>query len=195
WLNEPGTYLQRVLADDTQRAGLIAFVDEVLGGAERVTDPAGLVWLPAFERTEAGHPSVKVFVVLDEQPTDHVRIGVGVTVDPHDRIASVRAHVPLFRAAKSHHPPASNPVVLGTADGVASVDVTVTVADPTIRSVAVTARVPTGGTDAPVFGLALQGLRLPGAPAAKDLTLSVSDLADLESGLTELVLGLVKAQV
>ena len=54
---------------------------------------------------------------------------------------------------------------------------------------------PTGGRAAPTFGLELEGLRLPDAPAPRDLTLSLTDLAGLESSLLELVLGLVKAQV
>ena len=195
WMSAPGDHLQKVLADDSQRAGLISFVDEVLGGPERVSDPSGLVWLPVFERSEGGEPAVTVYVVLDEHPSDHVRIGIGVTVEAADGIASVKAHVPMFRAAKLDHAGVSNPVVLGTADGVIGLDVEIAIADPTIQSVALTALVPTGSTAAPVFGLALRGLRLPGAPAPSDLVLSISDLDDLEQAFTELVLGLVKAQV
>jgi hypothetical protein len=73
WLNAPGDRLKQILADDTQRAGLVSFVDEALAGSERVTDPAGLVWLPVFERAESGEPHVRVYVVLDEHPADHVR--------------------------------------------------------------------------------------------------------------------------
>ena len=194
WMSEPGTYLGRVLADDTQRAALVAFVDEVLGGSERVSDPAGLVWLPVFEHAQSGEPTVKVCVVLDESPPDHVRVGVGVDVRSSDGIATVKAHVPLFRATKQNHAPGASPIVLGTADGVISFDLGITVAEPALRGVALTARVPTGGTAAPQFGVSLLGLRLPGSPQPRDLRLAVGDLAELERGLLELVLGQVQAQ-
>ncbi len=195
WMSAPGDRLKHVLADDTQRAGLVAFVDEVLAGSDRVSDPSGLVWLPVFERTGGGGPAVSVYVVLDESPADHVRIGVGITLHAADSIASVKAHVPMFRAAKLNHAAVADPVVLGTADGVIAVDVAITIADPTIQSVSLSAVVPSGGTAAPALGLALEGLRLPGSPAPRHLALSISDVGDLETGLIELVLGLVKAQV
>ena len=112
WLSAPGDRLKHVLADDTQRAGLVAFVDGALGGSESVTDAAGLVWLPVFDRAEAGAPHVRVYVVLDEHASDHVRIGVGVAVSAADEKGSAKAHVPLFRAAKLGHAAAAEPVVL-----------------------------------------------------------------------------------
>ena len=112
---------------------------EALGGSERVTDATGLVWLPVFERHEGGEPAIVVYVVLDDHPVDHVRIGVGVSVAASDGVADIKAHVPLFRAAKltTRRP---DPVVLGTADGVIAVDVAVTIDDPIIESVSLTAR-------------------------------------------------------
>jgi large repetitive protein len=194
WMSAPGDHLKHVLADDAQRQGLVNFVHDALGGSDPITDPAGLVWLPAFERAEAGHPSVKVYVVLDQAPADHVRIGAGVSVSAHDDTAALKAHVPLFRAAKSGHAGVADPVVLGTPDGVIDLDVELTIGDPTINAAALTASVPTSG-EPPTFGLTLKGLKLPGAPAPSDLTLSLSNLADLEHAFTQLVLGLVKAQV
>src|SRR5262249_56659212 len=96
--------------------------------------------------------------------------------------------------AKLGQAAASDPVVLGTADGVVTFDVQVTIGDPTIEGVSLTGAVPPGGTDAPNLGLALQGLQLPEAPAPIDLTLSLADLAGLEANFLQLVLGLVKAQ-
>ncbi len=184
-----------MLADDDQRQALVAFVDEVLGGADASKDPRGLTWLPVFERTGAAvGPDVTVFVVLDDQHVDHVRIGVGVAVQASDQIASVRSHIPLFRAAKQGHPPASDPVILGTADGVISIDLAVTIDDPLIRGVQLIADVPTGG-DAPTIGVRLLGLQLPGDAAPHDVELSVHDLEELEATVLQLVLTLVKAGV
>ena len=194
WLSEPGTYLSRILADDGQRGALVAFVDEVLGGATSTTDPRGLTWLPVFERSGSGGPDVTVYVVLDDQPADHVRIGVGASVAASGQVASLRTHVPLFRAAKTGHPPASSPVVLGTADGSISLDVRVTVSDPLLQALELVADVPTGG-DTPTIGLNLLGLRLPGDTGPHDLSLSVHDLAELEATVLQLVLTVVKAGV
>ena len=194
WMSAPGDRLKHVLADDTQRASLIGFVDEVLGGAHRVDDPSRLIWLPAFDRAEADQPTVTVYVVLDEHPSDHVRIGVGVAASASDGLASIKAHVPIFRAAKLGHAAAPDPVVLGTADGVITLEVAIAIGDPTIRSVSLAAAVPSDGSSA-TLSLALEGLQLPGAPAPSDLRLSMTDLDELEDGLLELVLGLVKAQI
>ena len=167
WMSAPGDRLKHVLADDTQRAGLIGFVDEVLGDARRIDDPLGLVWLPVFDRTEADQPTVAVYVVLDEHPADHVCIGVGVVASASDGLASIKAHVPIFRAAKLGHAAAPDPVVLGTADGVITLEAAVVIEDPMIRSVSLSAVVPTGGSAAPTLGLRLMGLQLPGAPGCR----------------------------
>lgn len=195
WMSAPGDRLKHVLADDTQRAGLIGFIDEVLGDAHGVADPSGLVWLPVFDRTEAGQPTVTVYVVLDEHPADHVCVGVGVAATASDGLASIKTHVPIFRAVKLGHAAAPDPIVLGTADGVITLEAAIVIEDPMIRSVSLSTAVPTGGSAEPTLGLALEGLQLPGAPAPRDLRLSMTDLDELEDGLTELVLGLIKAQV
>ena len=71
----------------------------------------------------------------------------------------------------------------------------VTIDDPIIERVSLTARVPTGGTAAPTLGVSLKGLVLPGADQPRDLTISLDDLAALEQSFLELVIGLVQAQV
>ena len=43
WVSRPSHYLSSVMADDTQRDALVAFVDEALGGDDREVDPEGLV--------------------------------------------------------------------------------------------------------------------------------------------------------
>src|SRR5690606_41552620 len=78
WLSRAGYYLGRTLADETQRDALIAFIDDVLGGAERDEDTEGRVWLPLFSET---NPRITVYLVLDDRPTDHVRIGIGVSLE------------------------------------------------------------------------------------------------------------------
>ena len=113
WLTRPGDYLSRVLADETQREALIAFIDDVLGGSNRKTDAAGRIWLPIVEETG---PDVCFFAVLDDTPTDHVRIGVGVTVKTTAPDSETRLFVPLFKAAKTGHS-VSDPLLLGQAGG------------------------------------------------------------------------------
>jgi large repetitive protein len=194
WMSAPGDHLKHVLADEHQRAGLIAFVEDVLGDAHAAPDPSGLVWLPAFSHSEAGHPTVAVSVVLDESPADHVRIGVGVSATSADARASVKAHVGLFRAGKLGAAPA-DAVILGTAEGTIQIEAAIEIGDPTIRSAALSAAVPTAGSAAPTLGLVLEGLQLPGAPAPSDVRLTLDDLDQLEDALVQLVLGLVKAQV
>ncbi|MEO8297829.1 MAG: hypothetical protein ABI574_08480, partial [Burkholderiales bacterium] len=196
WLADPGRYLGRMLANPLQRDALVAFIDEVLGGAERSTGPDGSVWLPL---AQASDPSVTVYFVIDDRAVDAVAIGLGVKVASATPQASLSAHVPLFRAAKEGHSVAS-PVLLGTPGGRASVtiDITTDAAAPVpgqarLGGITLALTVPTDGT-APSFGLTLRGLQLPGAPTPRDLSLSVADLATLQSSALDLVLGLARAQ-
>jgi large repetitive protein len=194
WMSAPGDHLKQVLADEEQRAGLVAFVEEVLGDEHDVKDPSGLVWLPAFSHAEAGHPTVSVSVILDEQPADHVRIGVGVIASSSDGLGSLKAHVPLFRAGKSGAQASPDPVVLGTAEATVEIEASIEIGDPTIRAASLSAAVPTDGST-PTFGLVLEDLLLPGSPAPREVRLTLSDLDQLEHSVLQLVLGLVKAQV
>src|SRR5690606_3689932 len=113
WLSRPGYYLARALADETQRDALVAFIDDVLGGAQREEDAEGRVWLPLFSET---NPRVTVFLVLDDRPADHVRIGIGVSMDTTGPDSSTRLFVMPFRAAKDGHTVA-NPVLIGESGG------------------------------------------------------------------------------
>ena len=198
WLSDPGKHLGAMLANQRQRDALIAFVDEVLGGAQRSTGPDGSTWLPI---AQASNPAVTVYAVFDDRAADSVAIGVGVRVVSTAPAASLSAHVPLFRAAKQGHTVAS-PVLLGTAAarGTLSIDITTDAAPAVpgqarLGGVALELSVPTGAGGAPPeFALRLRGLQMPGAPSPRDLSLAVSDLATLESSALDLVLGLARAQ-
>src|SRR5262249_6476760 len=91
------------------------------------------------------------------------------------------------------HAAAPDPAILGTADGVITLDVAIGIGDPTIQSVALTASVPTDGS-APTLGMTLLGLQLPGALQPRDLTLALDDLTALECDFLDLLVGLVQAQ-
>ena len=197
WLSDPGKHLSRMLAEDGQRAALIAFIDEVLAGEDRTTGPDGKVWLPI---AKAQPPLARVYLVIDERPPDWVGIGVGVKVSSDTPAASVSAQVPLFRAAKVNRS-VSSPMLLGTADGTVTVEVDITT-DPAapapgtahLGGIALALTVPTSGEVPPRFALTLRQLQMPGAAAPADLSLSVADLASLEASALNLVLGLVQAQ-
>src|SRR6185369_5498199 len=51
WLSDPGEHLGAMLANERQRDALVAFIDEVLGAAERSTGPDGSTWLPIAQAT------------------------------------------------------------------------------------------------------------------------------------------------
>ncbi len=198
WLADPGKYLSRMLADQSQREALIAFVDEVLGGEDRSTGPDGAVWLPI---AKSQPPAVaRVFLVLDDRPANYVAIGLAVKVSSTAPVASVAVKVPLFRAAKTGRT-VPNALLLGTPEGTATLDVDITTDANTptpgaahLGGVALSLCIPTAAGTAPVFALRLRRLQMPGAPAPSDLSLSVQDLASLQASALELVLGLVRAQ-
>jgi large repetitive protein len=197
WLSSPGDHLKTILADDTQRDALVAFVDTVLGGAERSSDADGLVWLPIVAHSG---PDLTLFAVFDVQP-EYVGIGVGASMTSMSApAASARAYVPVFRAARRGHSVAS-PILLGQPGAAVhvSADITVDVGSPApgeahLGGIALDLRVPTAGEAPPRISLALRGLQLPGATQPTDLSLSLSDADELADSVLQLVLGLVKAQ-
>ena len=198
WLRRPGHYLGTVLAEDHQREALVEVVDELLGGAERHVDAAGRTWLPLLAESS---PQLTVYLVVNDQPADHVQLGVGVEVGTADPASTSTLHLPLFRAAKAGHSVAS-PVLLGGADGRFQLGTDITMdADPPVPGqahlggIGLSVDVPTGpgGAD-PVIGLQLKGLQLPGAAAPRDLVVSAADVDELDDTVLELVFGLVQAQ-
>jgi hypothetical protein len=196
WLSRPGHYLSSILAEDDQREALLEIVDELLGGSTRETDARGQIWLPLFESQS---PPVSFFAVVDDQPTDHIRIGLGFKVRSQSPEAAASLHLPLFMAARAGHSVA-NPILLGQAGGTIdfTCDITVSTASPPpgeahLRGVGLMLQVPTDGT-APDFGITVRGLRLPGATAQRDITLSLANIDELDDIVLDLALGLLEAQ-
>ena len=113
WLAQPDYYLSRVLADDHQRDALMTFIDDMMGGSVRRTDANGRIWLPIVE---TDNPDLSFFLVIDESPVSHIKIGVGVSVKTTEPDSETSLHVPLFKAAKIGHT-VGDVVLLGTADG------------------------------------------------------------------------------
>ncbi|WP_461124407.1 DUF6603 domain-containing protein [Saccharothrix stipae] len=182
WLSDPGKHLARVLSDDGQREALVRFMDDALGGGAAGTDADGLMWLPVVDSG-----ALTVCAVLDVQ-SDHVAIGVGVTVSG---AAELRAHVPVFRTGRGQKT-VPDPVLLGKEGCVVRVDLDIPVhasapGELHLGGVAVTALVPTVGGK-PTLSVRLRGLRLPGAAGPGDFALD--DVADA----LPLLLGLVGAQ-
>jgi hypothetical protein len=191
WLSAPGDYLSRVLANQTQRDALVAFVDEVLGGEERQTDADGLVWLPIVSHD---NPRITFYLVLDASPANSVSIGVGVLLTTSATASLTTLHVPLFRAAKEGRS-VPDAILIGTAGAVLRLTTEITLGTaPPLRGIGLSLRVPTGGGQAPELGLTLTGLQLPGASAPRDITISVSDLDELDDVALDLILGLVRSQ-
>lgn len=196
WLADPERYLASILANDDQRAALLAFVDAMLGGGERRTDANGQIWLPLFE---SASPPIAFHCVVDERQPDHIRIGLGVRATSAAPQAALAVHVPLFKAARGTGTVA-NPILLGQPGGriQLALDVTVATGAPApgagqLRSVGVVLDVPTDGAT-PDFGITLAGLQLPGADHARDITLSLATLDTLDDIVLELALGLIEAQ-
>src|SRR3990172_6956787 len=73
WLSRPGDYLKSVLADDAQRAALLRLIDEKWDG-EKEVDLDGREWLPMLSAEDG---LVVFYFVVDQQPLDHVRFGLG----------------------------------------------------------------------------------------------------------------------
>ncbi len=195
WFGHPEEYLATVLAEEAQREALVAFVDDALGGEDRTTDAAGAVWLPVVS-LKPPQPLLDVSVVIDDTLSDDfVAIGLGLSVRTVAPASRSTIHVPLFRAAKKNRSVA-DPFLLGAVGGRIQVATEVTVGDPHLASIGLGLDVPTApGDEAPAFSLTLRGIQLPGAPAARDVTVGGTGLDDLDDAVLDLVLSLVRAQL
>src|SRR5262249_43695341 len=157
----------------------------------------GRIWLPIVE---ADNPDITFYLVLDESPAPHIRIGLGVSISTTGPQSLTSLHVPLFRAAKQGHS-VSDVILLGSSEGriVFSTEITVPASAPTpgaahLGRVGVGLDVPTAAGQQPVISLTLGALQLPGAPVPRDLSISLDSLDELDDAALNLVLGLIQAQ-
>ncbi|NUZ08358.1 DUF6603 domain-containing protein [Piscinibacter koreensis] len=201
WLSDPAAALKSMLSNGDQRRALIAFVDAALGGADRSTE-AGVIWLPLIEVPD---PPLLFALILDEGRADglHVGLGIRVRTAPPAPVSSTTLAVPLFRVTKEGGPPVGDPLLLGSNDGRIRIATRVTLdaAAPVpgqarLGGIGLEIDVPTGtgGSNRPLFALALDGLQLPGATAPQDVRLAADGAGGGDDAVLALVLGLVKAQ-
>lgn len=199
WFGDPAESLSTILADEHQREALIGFVDEAMGGADRETDAGGATWLPIVTLED---PSLTVAITIDDAPTNHVVIGLGVTFSTTSPASRSSAAVPLFKAAKRGKS-VPTPFVLGQPGGRLRFDTRITVdasapvpGQPRLGAVGLEADLPTSPSDPAdaSFGLVLEDFQLPGASAPQTLRVSASNAGELDDAILDLVLSLVRAQ-
>lgn len=188
------------LAD--QRDALIAFVDEVLGAADRDTE-GDAIWVPLFNDSGA-----TIFIVV-EQANDGVRVGFGIEYESGSETPSVavRAQVPVFQFEREGAGPldtsGSEPdwLVFGRAD--AHIDISLEVgisnSSPTpgelfIGGVYLALHLPTDPSDDLTFSVGFRRLQLPGSSAPKDFDLTVDSIDELGGEFLEFMTGLIQAQ-
>ena len=198
WFARPGDYLATVLRNPAQRAALVAVMDELLGGEQAATDARGRQWLPLVT-VEGGRFSG--YAVLDaaaDAGRVEIAVGAGVSVTSASGVGcDVEAVVPLFAQVVST---GATTVVAGTTGAYADLTLALTLPAATeTGGVALSGAVldvgaPTWAGGEPRFGLTLQGLRMPGAAAAADISVTAEALDELDDALVHLVLGLVQAQ-
>ena len=130
WFAEPATRLKSCISDPTQRAGLLRFIDEVIGGDHATTDDRGRSWLPVVQHDD---PDVIVYVVVDAAPAGWVVIGVGATLATASGTtpaANLRVHVPVVAITKDGHSRPAGPLLPGTPDGLVEISAQLTFAAP-----------------------------------------------------------------
>ncbi len=200
WFGHPEDSLKTILANRAQRQALLAFVDEALGGADRTTDPTGVVWLPIVQLDD---PRLTVAVTVDDTQPDGIHIGVGLNVRTANPGSTSTLAIPLFRAEKQGGPHGANPLLLGSPGGRIRLGAAITVdtAPPVpgvarLGAIGLDVDVPTADNDtrAPVFGLSLTGFQLPGAASPRDIRVAADGLDELDDAVLDLVLALIRAQ-
>ena len=199
WFGNPEASLKDMLANEDQREALVAFVDEAMGGADRSTDPRGVIWLPIVHLE---NPDLTIAVTVDESPSEGLHIGLGLSVRTSDPQSTTSLAVPLFRAKKDGGPTVTVPLLLGSPGGRIRIATSITIDDSApvpgearLGAIGIDVDLPTavGDTD-PVFGLSLTGFQLPGATTPRDIRVSADGFNELDDALLDLVLSLVKAQ-
>lgn len=199
WLADPVASLKTMLANPAQRAALIAFVDEAMGGADRTTEN-GVVWLPVVQLDD---PPLTVAITVDDRPGDGLHIGVGLRFATTGPDSATTLAIPLFRAHKQGGPTVSNALLLGSPGGRIRIGSRIVLdasapvpGQARLGGIGLEADLPTSSGDAngPAFALALTGLQLPGADAPRDLRVAANGADQLDDAVLELALALVKAQ-
>jgi hypothetical protein len=199
WFGRPEDFLGTMLANEAQRAALIAFVDDALGGADRTTE-AGVIWLPILSLDD---PPLSVAVTVDESRSDVLHIGVGFRFSTTNPTSSTTLAIPLFRAQRGNGPAVAQSLLLGSSGGRIRIGTAITIdsAPPLpgqarLGAIGIEVDVPTSPSDPqdPVFGLALSGLQLPGATSPRDVRITADGTGQLDDALLDLVLSLVKSQ-
>jgi len=199
WFTEPATRLKSCISDPTQRAGLLRFIDEVVGGDHATTDDRGRSWLPVVQHDD---PGVTVYVVVDAAPAGQVVIGVGATLATAGSptpTADLRVHVPVVAITKDGHSRPAGPLLPGTPEGLVEISAQLTFAAPApgeagLQGVRLTAVVPTAAGPNAAISLALQGLQLPGAGPPQDLTLDLGHPDQLATSARDLLLELARRE-
>ncbi len=199
WFGNPEASLKKILENDSQRDALIAFVDEAMGGADRTTDPTGVVWLPIIELED---PLITIAVTVDDSKADGIHIGVGISVSTTDPISNSSLSVPLFLAKKEGGPNVSSVLLLGSPGGRIRLSTAITIdanapvpGEARLGAIGIDIDVPTALNDGnPVFGLNLTGFQLPGATSPRDIRVAADGLSELDDAVLDLILSLVRAQ-
>jgi hypothetical protein len=199
WFGQPEQFLATMLSDQGQRAALLAFVDEAMGGADRTTE-AGVVWLPIVTLDD---PALSVAVTVDESKPDGLHIGLGLRFNTTNPTSATTLAIPLFCAQKGNGPAVTQPLLLGSMGGRIRIGAAITIdgtppvpGQARLGGIGIDVDAPTSPADpkGPVFGLSLSGLQLPGATSPRDVRVAADGVAELDDALLDLVLSLVKAQ-
>ncbi len=199
WFGHPEESLKKILENDSQRDALIAFVDEAMGGADRTTDPIGVVWLPIVQLDD---PAITIAVTIDDAQSDGIHIGVGITVRTTDPISNSSLSIPLFLAKKEGGPDVSSVLLLGSPGGRIRLATSITIDDDApfpgearLGAIGIDIDVPTSEHDQdPVFGLNLTDFQLPGATSPRDIRVAADGLDELDDAVLDLILSLLKAE-
>jgi hypothetical protein len=202
WFGHPDTYLKDMLSSDVQREALIAFVDDVLGGEERVTAPGSTTWLPVVSLRPPTNPHhLDVAVIITAPDGQPITIGLGLAAQTTDPVATrTTIEIPLFQL-DSDAASAPEVFLLGQVAGRIRVASSVTIdPDPPqpgqarIGSIGLDLDIPTSAADTePVFGLTLGSLQLPGAAVPQDIRISADGADELDDAVLDLVLSLVRS--
>ena len=201
WFGNPEAFLKNILAKEGQREALLAFVDEAMGGADRTTDPRGVIWLPIVN---LGDPDLTISLTVDEHQPDGLHIGLGLSIRTTAPESTTTLAVPLFRATKvvGGVSSAGLPLLLGSPGGRIRIATSIVVdgsapvpGRASLGAIGIDVDLPTAlGDQEPVFGLSLNRFQLPGATTPRDIRISADGLDEIDDALLDLVLSLVKAQ-